>query len=109
MPDGSLKVLCARSFDAEQVKRGAALIEAKLAAISGGPIRVSAEVGDTRAGGGEVVETQVPEPEGPTPDGGVWKDVTEPAPKPAQTSASLSRAEKILGGTTRFIKKKPSA
>jgi hypothetical protein len=35
--------------------------------------------------------------------------VTEPAAKPAKGSTALSRAEKILGGTTRFIKKKPAA
>jgi DNA polymerase III gamma/tau subunit len=110
MPDGSWKVLCARPFDAEQVKRGAGLIEAKLATISGGVIRVTAEVGDVGAGagGGEVVETEVPEQDGSAADGGEWKDVTEPGSKPAKASTSLSRAEKILGGTTRFIKKKPS-
>jgi DNA polymerase-3 subunit gamma/tau len=109
MPDGSWKVLCARTFGAEQVRRGAVLIEAKLATILGGVIRVTAEVGEAAAGGGEAVETQVPEHEESAPDGGVWKDVTETSGKSAKGGAALSRAEKILGGTTRFIKKKPSA
>jgi DNA polymerase-3 subunit gamma/tau len=109
MPDGSWKVFCARAFDTEQVKRGAGLIGAKLATLAGGAVKFSAEIGEVGAGGGEAAETEVPEQEGPVPDGGVWKDVSEPAGKPAQGSASLSRAEKILGGTTRFIKKKPSA
>jgi len=109
MPDGSWRVFCARAFDAEQVRRGAGLIEAKLATLSGGVIRVTAEVGEVGSRGGEAAETEVPEQEGAAPDGGVWKDVTEPAGKPAKGSSSLSRAEKILGGTARFIKKKPSA
>jgi DNA polymerase-3 subunit gamma/tau len=109
MPDGSFKVLCARAFDAEQVKRGCGLIEAKLATIFGSVIRVAVEVGQPGARGGEAVETEVPEQSGTAPDGGVWKDVTEPSGKPAKGSTSLSRAEKILGGTSHFIKKKPSA
>ena len=50
------------------------------AASSGSP-RKWATAG---AGGGEAVETEVPEQEGPAADGGVWKDVTEPAAKPAK-------------------------
>ncbi|MCX5797189.1 MAG: DNA polymerase III subunit gamma/tau [Elusimicrobia bacterium] len=109
MPNGSWKLLCARTFDAEQVRRGAGLIEAKLATLSGGIIRIAAEVGDAGGAGAEAVETEVPEQEEAAPGGGVWKDVTEPAGKPAKGSTSLSRAEKIFGGTARFIKKKPSA
>jgi DNA polymerase-3 subunit gamma/tau len=109
LPDGSWKVFCGRTFDAEQVRRGAGLIEAKLAALSGGVIRVSADV--EPAGAGEVVDSDVPEQDAAAaaPEGGVWKDVTEPEGKPAKGGAPLSRAEKILGGTTRFIKKKPAA
>jgi len=109
MPDGSWKVLCGRAFDAEQVRRGAGLIEAKLAALSGGVIRVSAEVAPSAEG--EVVDSEAPEQDGgaAAPEGGVWKDVTEPEGKPAKGGTALSRAEKILGGTTRFIKKKPAA
>jgi DNA polymerase-3 subunit gamma/tau len=108
MPDGSWKIVCARAFDAEQVRRGAGLIEAKLAALSGGVIRVSAEVDASEEG--EIVDSEVPEAEGAAaPEGQLWKDVTEPEAKPAKGAAPLSRAEKILGGTARFIKKKPAS
>jgi DNA polymerase-3 subunit gamma/tau len=107
-PDGSWKIVCGRAFDAEQVRRGAGLIEAKLAALSGGVIRVSADV--EAPGEGEIVDSEVPEEGGAgAPEGGVWKDVTEPEAKPAKGAAPLSRAEKILGGTARFIKKKPAS
>ena len=109
MPDGSWRVLCARTFDAEQVRRWSGLIEARLATISGGVIRFTVEVGEAGVSGGEAVQTEVLEQEGPASDGGVWKDVTEPVGKPVKGITALSRAEKILGGTTRFIKKKPSA
>ena len=104
-PDGSWKVLCARAFDVEQVRRGAGLIEAKLATISGGVIRVTADVGAGPAEG-EVIETGVPVQDAPAAGEGVWKDVNEAAAKPTKGSSALTRAEKILGGTTRIIKKK---
>jgi len=39
---------------------------------------------------------------------GVWKDVTDASDEGSEGQSPLARAEKILGGTTRFIKKKKS-
>ena len=106
-PDGSWKIVCGRTFDAEQVRRGAGLIEAKLAALSGGVIRISADV-DASAEG-EIVDNGIPDEGGAAaPEGQLWKDVTASEAKPDKGGSSLSRAEKILGGTPRFIKKKPA-
>jgi len=109
MPDGSCKVLCARLFDMQQITRAAELIKVKLAALGVGPVAFKAEVDAARADSNEVVDPEVPEQAGGSPDDGVWQDVTQPDAKPAKGPSSLSRAEKILGGSTRFVKKKPAA
>ena len=109
MPDGSWKVLCARLFDMQQITRAADLIKAKQAALGVGPVVLKAEVDAARADSNEVVDPEVPEQAGGSPDAGVWQDVTQPDAKPAKGPSSLSRAEKILGGSTRFVKKKPAA
>jgi hypothetical protein len=56
----------------------------------------------------EALDPGIPEQSGEAPEGGVWKDVTDPEGKPAKGPSALSRAEKILGGTTRFVKRKPT-
>ena len=109
MPDGSCKVLCARLFDMQQITRAAELIKEKLAALGVGPVAFKVEVDAARADCKEVVDPEVPEQAGGSPDAGVWQDVTQPDAKPAKGPSSLSRAEKILGGSTRFVKKKPAA
>ncbi|HAM35342.1 MAG TPA: DNA polymerase III subunit gamma/tau [Elusimicrobia bacterium] len=102
------KVLCRRSFDVEQLGRNQKLIEAKLATISGKDIPLSFEIGGSTADDGEAVDPGVADESSAPQATGVWKDVTDASDEGSEGQSPLARAEKILGGTTRFIKKKKS-
>ncbi|MFA6002525.1 MAG: DNA polymerase III subunit gamma/tau [Elusimicrobiota bacterium] len=107
MPDGSWKIFCRRAFDMDMVNRGMAIIEAKLATLSSIKTCLSVVVDDSGLGSDEVSGEGAAQDSGPAPEAAPWQEANESEGKPA-SGATLSRAEKIFGGTTRFIKKKPS-
>lgn len=97
---GSWKLVTARQFDVDQLKRAQTWIEAKLATISGKTVHVQIELGQAgptapaaRADSGD---------EGPAGSGA--SEVAEPDEPPAP-SAALSKAQQILGGKVRIVKK----
>ncbi|MDD5657208.1 MAG: DNA polymerase III subunit gamma/tau [Elusimicrobia bacterium] len=105
-PDGSWKISFRRAFDLEQANRSKALIEAKLATLCGAPAQSVFEI-EAGQEMEDVVDPGVVPGTGDRAPLGEWKDVTAPESS-VQPPASLSRAEKILGGTAKFIKKKPA-
>ena len=106
--DGPLwKLTFARTFDLDQAKRGQALIEAKLATAAGRSIKLSFEAG----AGGPAGPTEVSQPSvSSTPGGelGNWKDAAEPGAAKPEGAAGASKAQQILGGKMRIIKKPTS-
>lgn len=79
-----------RKFDLEAVQRGLPAIEAILATHAGRKIALKLEVG-------AAAPAEAPDVVG-------WQDVAETDPSPS--TAPLKKAEQILGGTVKFIKKK---
>lgn len=102
--EGEWRLAFAREFDLKTAERSLQVIEAILATKAGRPIRLKLEVGLEGGDGSpsEVIDTDLPDTGAPPPVPGTWRDVTEKAPSPA---SPLSKAEKILGGTVKFIKK----
>ena len=93
----------ARSFELDQAKSSQALIEAKLATLGGRPQPLSFELGR----GDAPVPAPARDPGPSVPRAAPEQGEPEPEPEPGQApGSSLKRAEKILGGTARFIKKK---
>ena len=84
MPDGSWRIACVRTFDMEQIKKSMAMIEAKMATIGLGKVSVDLRIDESMVA------------------------AKEPFQGSGDAAAPLLRAEKILGGTSRFIKKKPA-
>jgi len=101
-PQGPWTLIFQRAFDLEAAKRGQALIEASLATAAGRPVAVAFELGEGSGGPTEIVDSGMPEPSGGAP-AGTWKDVTEGVK--AEPPAGLSKAQKILGGKVKIIKK----
>jgi DNA polymerase-3 subunit gamma/tau len=102
--EGVSKVFFGRSFDCEGAKRHQALVEAKLATAAGKTVKLSFDVGSTgQPGPTELVQRSV-EPAPPGASTGDWSDARE-APKEAPKGAGASKAEQILGGKMRIVKK----
>ncbi len=103
MPDGSWKIFCRRAFDLGQIQRNQEAIEAKLATLGWSSGKIVWEVGNPPSRAAGVAAPQDAGVEVPGPE-----EVPEPQAGVSVESSSLDRAGKILGGTVRFIKKKPS-
>jgi DNA polymerase-3 subunit gamma/tau len=101
-PQGPWKLFFQRAFELEAARRGQALIEASLATAAGRPVSVSLELGEGVAAPTEIVDSGMPA-ESPSAPEGTWKDVTDGAK--AEPPAGLSKAQKILGGKVKIIKK----
>ena len=100
---GRWTLFFARSFELDQAKSSQALIEAKLATLGGRPQPLSFELGR----GDAPVPAPARDPGPSVPRAAPEQGEPEPEPEPGQApGSSLKRAEKILGGTARFIKKK---
>ena len=102
--EGAWKVLFAKAFDCDGAKRSQALIEAKLATAAGRPIKVLLELGQTGPGGPQELTAPPSVSSAPAGDLGAWKEAPEGA-APAQPPAGLSKAQQILGGKVRVVKK----
>ena len=96
----------AREFDLKSAERSLPLIEANLATVSGRKIRLKLELGAAPPPeeGGVIVDEGIPPSAPATPVEGAWKDVTEG--EPDSGNHPLKKAEKVLGGTFKIVKKK---
>ncbi len=99
---GPWKLFFQKNFDLDTAKHGQALIEAKLATVVGKPVTLSLELGEGAPQDSDIVDAQAPELGAAPP--GAWKDVTEGAPA-AAPPPGLAKAQKILGGKVKIIKK----
>jgi DNA polymerase-3 subunit gamma/tau len=95
---GPWKLILAKQFDLDQAKRAVPWIEDKLATVVGKPIRVSPELGQS----GHTPASPAPDEEA---DKSAWKDVGEEPEKPASSPEALKKAQQILGGKVRIVKK----
>ncbi len=97
---GPWKLAFAKQFDLDQAKRALPWIEAKVATLTGAATKISLELG-------QIGHTPTPAPvdeDAPAAQpGGAWKDVTEKTP--ASSPEALKKAQQILGGKVRIIKK----
>ena len=97
------KLVFGRAFDRDSADRSRALIEANLATVWGKPVRLQLEVGQSGLSGPqELVEPSVTS--APAGELGSWKDAAESGVK-AQPPAGLSKAQQVLGGKVRIVKK----
>lgn len=105
--EASWKLVFRREFDLKTAERSLPAIEAVLATKAGRKISLLLEAGGAGAAAepSEVVDEGIPDAPAAAPESGVWRDVTASAPA-AGADTPLKNAEKILGGTVRFIKKK---
>ncbi|OGR89273.1 MAG: DNA polymerase III, subunit gamma and tau [Elusimicrobia bacterium RIFCSPHIGHO2_02_FULL_57_9] len=110
---GPWKIGFKRSFDLEQARRNLSMIEAKLATLAQRSIRLELEVGACGAEIETVVDSAIPEPgaAASAPEGAAWHDINEipaaPSASAAAAVAPLKKAQEILGGKIRVVKKKP--
>lgn len=108
---GPWKLAFKRNFDLEQARRHQGLIEAKLTTLAQRPIRLQLEVSPAGAAEPETVVDSAlppPAPQAAAPEGSSWHDVeAAPAVSPA-AAAPLKKAQEILGGKIRVVKKKPA-
>ncbi|MBI5210309.1 MAG: DNA polymerase III subunit gamma/tau [Elusimicrobia bacterium] len=95
--DGGWKLVFARQFDLDQAARHLPSIEAGLAPATGAKVRLALALDSSPA-----EETGTAEEAGPAPEGMVWQDVVEPG---GDSDLPLKKAEKILGGKVKFVKK----
>ena len=104
---GPWKLQFARQFDVDSAERGRAVIEANLATAAGRKIAVQLELGGPPAAQDDIVDPGIETGSGGAPPGTAWKDVTEGA-KPGPAPAQLSKAQQILGGKLKIVKKPQS-
>jgi DNA polymerase III subunit gamma/tau len=95
------KLIFSNSFEMGQAERGRALIEAKLATALGKTMRIVLEVGQS---GHTSQELTSPSVESSPALEGTWRDAGESLPK-SPTDPGLSKAQQILGGKVRIVKK----
>ncbi len=101
---GVWKIVFGKAFDCDGAKRSQALIEAKLATAAGRPIKVQLELGQTGPAGPQ--ELSAPSvSSAPAGEMGAWKDASESGQSAPQAPAGLSKAQQILGGKVRVVKK----
>jgi DNA polymerase-3 subunit gamma/tau len=100
--EGAWRVVFARPFDCDSAKRSQPLIEAKLATAWTKPVKLSLEVGQSgHTGSQELVQKSVEA--APAGEAGEWSDASEGAP--AAPKGALTKAQQILGGKMRIVKK----
>lgn len=108
-PSGSWKLVLERQFELDQAKRGLPWIEAKLATIKGAPVRVTLElgqVGHTSPAALAPVDDDAPPRAGGQGEDSAWKDAAETEAAPS-SEGSVKKAQQILGGKVRIVKKAP--
>lgn len=108
-PSGAWKLILERQFELDQVKRGLPWVEDKLATLKGGAVRVVLELGQightSTAAPAPIDEEAPPAASGPS-ESSAWKDVSETEGAP-RSEASVKKAQQILGGKVRIVKKTP--
>lgn len=102
---GGWVLVFSREYDLRSAERSKASIEAILATEEGGMRPVSFELGAIEAPGvEEIVDAGIPAPPAVQAAGPAWRDITEP--EEGASGGSLGKAEKILGGKLKFVKRK---
>ncbi len=94
-------VLLERQLELDRVERHRDQVEAALAAALGRKVALKLSVVAPGAAA-EVVDTGLPEFAGGESAAGDWKDVTQASPE----DNPLKKAERLLGGTARFVRKR---
>ncbi|MDE2238239.1 MAG: hypothetical protein KGK30_10135, partial [Elusimicrobia bacterium] len=100
---GAWTVTFARPFDRDSAERGRALIEAKLASTWGKSVHLEFFVGQNgHRPADELVDPVVTS--SPAAQAGTWKDAAEASPA-VEPPAGFSKAQHVLGGKVRIVKK----
>jgi DNA polymerase-3 subunit gamma/tau len=108
-PSGAWKLILERQFELDQAKRGLPWLEDKLATLKGSAVRVVLElgqIGHTPAAAPEPVDEEAPPAASGASESSAWKDVSETEGAP-RSEASVKKAQQILGGKVRIVKKTP--
>lgn len=104
---GPWKLVFERTFDMKSAEKGLPLIEDKLSTIVGRPIKITLEQGSvdkkTTDGDEEAVDPGISTGSSTPPAGTVWKDID--GGSSGEPPAALKKAQQILGGKVRIVKK----
>lgn len=103
---GLVRLAFSSGYEMGVAERNNSLIEAKLSTELGEKIKIKLESG-AQDDGDVVEDSQMAELSGGPPEGGTWKDVTEEDEGGQEpVSHPLKKAQKLLGGHVKIIRKK---